>query len=64
VLAIDILKHSKNNHTCEVFKVILNDYNISVANGIQYVGIALKNTLITTIATNSYNLSDFELQAS
>jgi hypothetical protein len=30
---------------------------------IQCVGIALENTIVTTIGTNSYNISDFELQA-
>jgi hypothetical protein len=46
-----------------ILKVILNDCNTSVANCIQCVGIAIENTVITTIATNSYNISDFELQA-
>jgi hypothetical protein len=46
-----------------ILKVILNDCNTSVANCIQCVGIAIENTIITTIATNSYNISDFQLQA-
>jgi hypothetical protein len=32
-------------------------------NDIQCVGITLKNIVIATIATNSYNILDFELQA-
>jgi hypothetical protein len=42
---------------------ILNDCNMSVAMTFNVCGIALENTIVTTIATNSYNISDFELQA-
>jgi hypothetical protein len=62
-LAINILKHSKNNSNCDDFKSHFEWLQHISCNGIQCVGVALENIVITPTATNSYNISDFKLQA-
>jgi hypothetical protein len=46
-----------------ILKVILNDCNTSVAMAFNLLELQWKNTVITTIATNSFNISDLKSQA-
>jgi hypothetical protein len=46
-----------------ILKVILNDCNTSVAMAFNLLELQWENTVITTIATNSFNISDLESQA-
>jgi hypothetical protein len=46
-----------------ILKVNLNDCNMSAAMAFSVLEMHMKNTVIITIATNSYNILDFELQA-
>jgi hypothetical protein len=46
-----------------ILNVILNYCNMTVAITFNVLELHWKNIIITTIATDSYNISDFELQA-
>jgi hypothetical protein len=61
VLAVNILKHSKKSFNCDDFKSHFELLQDVRCNDIQCVGISLKNTVIITIGTDSYNISDFKL---
>jgi tRNA(Met) C34 N-acetyltransferase TmcA len=57
------LKHSKNNCNCDDFKSHFERLQHSVAMAFNVLELHWKIAAITTITTNSYNMSDFELQA-